>query len=461
MRDTTAGSPWKSSWLSSDRLMPRLLARPLRIFLEMEAAGGVVLLVATAAALLWANSPVQDSYEALWHTPLTISLGAFQISEDLRHWVNDALMTLFFFVVGLEIKRELVTGELNTLRKAMLPAVAAVGGMVLPAAIYAAFNRSGPAAAGWGIPMATDIAFAVGVLALFGSRIHPSLKVFLLSLAIVDDIGAILVIAVFYSSGIQWMWLLAALGGAGIVVALRRANVYWVPIYVVVGSFVWLATFESGVHATLAGVALGLLTPARPRDPAGFADVAEEAARLPAEPDAEALRMMGLQGQETVSVAERLQHQLHPWTSFVVIPVFALANAGVALTLDALRAAASSSVTLGIIAGLVVGKLVGVAGMSFAAVKLNLAQPPAGIGRSDLAGAAAVAGIGFTVSLFITNLAFTDPQLVEEAKVGVLAGSLIAGLTGAAILAAATSRRGRREAQPVPTYEGSGPPTGQ
>ena len=254
----------KKSFLSSDRAVARLVARPLRTFLHTEAAGGIVLLAATVAALVLANSPFADAFEGFWRTELRIAVGAFELTEDLRHFVNDALMTLFFFVVGLEIKREIVLGELNDRRKAALPAVAALGGMVVPASLYLLFNAGGTGAAGWGIPMATDIAFAVGVLALLGSRGPSGLKVFLLSLAIVDDIGAILVIALFYSDGFQPGWLLVAASLLALVAFLRRLKVSWTPIYVIAGVAVWFATFRSGIHATIAGVALGLFTPARP-----------------------------------------------------------------------------------------------------------------------------------------------------------------------------------------------------
>ena len=431
------------SWLTSDRRVPRKLARPLRTFLQTEVAGGLVLLAATLVALAWANSPFHGSYEALWHTELRISIGSFEVAEDLRHWVNDALMALFFFVVGLEIKRELVAGELSDRRNAALPAIAALGGMVLPALFYLLFNAGGDASGGWGIPMATDIAFAMGVLAVLGSRVPPGLKIFLLSLAIVDDIGAILVIALFYSGGLATGWLGVAAGLVVLVIALRRMNVYWVPVYVVIGTGVWFATFESGVHATIAGVVLGLLTPARPSDPGGFSDVVEEASKLPEEPDAHSLRVIRLQADQVVSVAERLEHLLHPWTSFVVVPLFALANAGLKIDLSTLGEAATSRVSLGIVLGLVAGKVAGVSGASWIAVKAGWGTLPSGVGWRHLLGASAVAGIGFTVSLFIAGLAFDAPILAANAKLGVFLGSLGAGILGAALLIGA--RPGRSE----------------
>lgn len=425
--------PPRYSWLSSDRAVPRLLARPIRTFLDTEAAGGLVLLAAAVAALLWANL-AGDSYESFWTTEVELSIGSFDFTYDLRHVVNDGLMTLFFFVVGLEIKRELVVGELNERKKAMLPAVAALGGMVVPALLYALFNMGTKGSSGWGIPMATDIAFAVGVLALLSHRIPAGLKVFLLSLAIVDDIGAIAVIAIFYSSGFHLGSLLAAVGSLALVVFLRRANVYWVPAYVVLGTVVWAATLGSGIHATIAGVALGLLTPARPADPGGFPDVRRAAETLPAEPDAESLRALSLQGKEVVSVAERLGHLLHPWSSFAIIPIFALANAGVRLTGSSIAEATTSRVAVGVVVGLVVGKIVGISFASWLAVRTGIGRLPEGVTFRHVLGAAAVAGIGFTVSLFIASLAFTDVRLVTDAKLGILLGSVVAGLLGAAFL---------------------------
>ena len=437
----------RQSWLASDRRVPRLIARPLRIFLRTEAGGGMVLLAATIVALLWVNSPLGDSYESLWHTKVGVSLGSFELVHDLRHWVNDGLMTIFFFVVGLEIKRELITGELNDARKAALPILAAFGGMVVPAGLFLAINLGEASARGWGIPMATDIAFAVGVLALFGDRIPSGLKVFLLSLAIVDDIGAILVIAMFYSSDLSLGWLGIAFGLLLAVVASHRARVLWVPVYVVLGVGVWLATFESGVHATLAGVALGLLTPARPTDPGGFNDVVDTAAALPDEPDAESLRAISLQAQEVVSVAERLEHLLHPWSSFVIIPLFALANAGLLLSSDSLRDALTSRVTLGIITGLVAGKIIGISGMAWLAVRRGWGTLPEGVSPRHVVGVSALAGIGFTVSLFITALAFEDAGLIESAKTGVFVASILAGVIGSLVLlrAADGGQRGPRQ----------------
>ena len=371
------------------------LPRVVREFFETEVAGGVVLLVAAVVALAWVNSPFGDSYERLWHTEVSIRVGRFAIAEDLRHWVNDALMAIFFFVVGLEIKRELVTGELRTWRQASTPAIAAIGGMVVPAAVYLAINVGRPGANGWGIPMATDIAFALGVAALLGRRVPTGLKLFLLTLAIVDDIGAITVIAIFYSSDVQPLALVAAggvLAGMGI---LRSLRVTWMPAYVILGALVWLAIFQSGVHATIAGVILGLLAPARPLTPASVAR--EWAESLSDEPSPEETRQMTALARTTSSVAERLQLSLHPFSSLFIVPVFALANAGVRLEGDALDAAGAGQVAVGVGAALVIGKLVGVTGGAYLAVRLRVGALPPGVSWRHVVGAAGLAGIGFTV----------------------------------------------------------------
>ena len=435
------------SWSGSARPVPRLVLQPLQTFLRTEEAGGILLLAAAIAALLWANSPWQASYDAVWHTRLTIGVGGWSLAEDLQHWVNDALMALFFLVVGLEIKRELITGELREPRVAALPAIAALGGMAVPAMLYLAINSSGEPARGWGIPMATDIAFALGVLALVGRGLPPALKSFLLALAIVDDIGAILVIAVFYSGSIDVLPLLAAGGLLAVVLVLQRLNVRWTVVYVLLGVGVWLATFQSGVHATIAGVALGLATPAvpfqRPRAVSLEAHrIADNTVDDPVPPDADAhqwLRLADLT-REAVSPLARLEHLLHPWTSYVIVPLFALANAGVSISGSTLREALTSGVTLGVVVGLVAGKMAGVTAFTWVATKTGITRLPDGVRWSHLVGVAALAGIGFTVSLFITGLAFQTAAIQEAAKIGILAASLLAALLGALLLA--RSQRG-------------------
>jgi len=404
--------------------------RPLRDFLAAEAAGGAVLLVAAAAALAWANSPWKASYNDLWTTRLSIGLGDHVLALDLRHWVNEGLMTVFFFVVGLEIKRELVEGELRQPRQAALPAIAAVGGMVVPAVIYALINLDGAGSRGWAIPMSTDIAIAVGVLSLLGRRASPGLKLFVLARAIVDDIGTILVIALFFSGTLDS----GALGIAALLIVvmlgLRRAGVHMVGAFFVLGAAVWLAVRESGINPTIAGVALGLLAPAEPRTPHHLVDVD----RLADVSNVQAARETAALARESVSVLEWLEHILHPWSSLVIVPLFALANAGISISGDSMRHAADSAVTAGVVVGLVVGKLVGVLAATWAAVRLGAGVLPRDVNGRALAAGAALGGIGFTVSIFVAGLAFTDARLIEQAKIGILVASVVSAVVGAAIL---------------------------
>jgi NhaA family Na+:H+ antiporter len=343
-------------------------------------------------------------------------------------------MTVFFFVIGLEIKGELVSGQLRHAREAAVPVIGALGGMVLPAALFLAFNLGGPGSAGWGVPMATDVAFAVGVLALLGSRVPAELRALLLGLAIIDDVGAILVIALVYSDGVELRALAVAAAGLGAVVVLRRAQVRYVPVYVCVGSLVWLATLESGVHATIAGVALGLLAPARPFLPEVDADRIADDLSGDEHVSAGEVRALWFRVRETIPVTERLQDILHPWSSYLIVPLFALANAGVPISATGLADAARSPVTLGVVTGLVVGKLVGVSGAILLATRLGRARLPTAVTTRHVIGLAGIAGIGFTVSLFITALAFEEPALTDEAKLGVLVASLLAALVGTVIL---------------------------
>jgi Na+/H+ antiporter NhaA len=400
------------------------LLNPLAAFLKAETSGALVLLLATVAALLWANSRWGDAYEALWRIELGIGLGeAGRIGFDLRHLVNDGLMTLFFLVVGLEIKRELAVGELADRRKAMLPFVAAVGGMIVPAAVYAAMNAGGPGERGWGIPVATDIAFALGVLALLGRGLPGALRIFLLSLAITDDIGSIVVIAIFYSDSLEPGALLGALALLSLVVLLwRTPRGLWRPVLIALSmGATWVAVVVSGVHPTIAGVALGLIAP--------------------------------VDGPAGTSPAERLERALHPWTSYLVIPIFALANAGIRIDPGVLASSVSSPITLGIILGLVAGKLLGVSAGAYIAVRAGIAVLPRGVRWSHIVGVAAVAGIGYTVSLFIADLSFGGTAAAVEAKMGVLFGSAIAAGLAAILLRlpkrAAASPLGRADDREV------------
>jgi NhaA family Na+:H+ antiporter len=393
----------------------RRVVDPLTDFLHDETAGGIAIAVATIAALVWANTSA-DGYAATWERALRVGIDGVALDLDLRHWVNDALMAVFFFVVGLEIKRELVCGELQDRRAATLPVLAALGGVVLPALVFVAVTAGTPEASGWAIPAATDIAFAVGVLALLGDRVPTGAKLFLLTIAIVDDIAAILIIAIFYAGELSPLWLAGAVCGLAAVVALRRLRVVRIAPYVVLGSAIWLAVHESGVHATIAGVALGLLTPS------------------------------GVIGGR--NVLETLEHRLHTVSAFAIVPLFGLANAGVSLGNGVLGDAATSRVAWAIAAGLVLGKLLGIAGATFLGLRLRWGTLPTGMRRGQVWGIAAIGGIGFTVSLFIAQLAYDDPSTVNLAKVGIFAGSLLSGLLGALLLIA-LERRGARPRAPT------------
>ena len=447
-------------YTESDRPLARLVARPVREFLRIETAGSVLLLAAALIALVWANSPAADSYDSFWHTHITLDLGVLRLDETLQHWVNDALMVVFFFVVGLEIKYEIVHGDLRDPKTAALPIVAAIGGMLVPAGIYLAVVGGGDGSSGWGIPMATDIAFAVGVLGLLGRRIPSAARLFLLTLAIVDDIGAILVIAVFYTEDLDLVALAIAIGLLGVMMVMRKLRIWSVPAYLVVGTGVWLATLESGVHATLAGVAIGLMTPATPLLEEDVARGYAQKALADRQLDADELYRMRFLMEESVSIVERLQSRLHPLSSYVALPVFALANAGVHLGGGVLVESASSVVALGIVAGLVVGKPLGIVLAAFLAVRFGLGRLPEKTNWRMLTGLGAVGGIGFTVSLFIAGLSFPGQELLtEEAKVGILVGSLLAALLGVALLLAGPDVE--TEESGAESGEGSGEESGE
>ncbi len=416
--------------LASRRRHPvvRLLS-PLRDFLHTEAAGGVLLVLAAIVALIWANSPWQASYERLWESVASITVSGHTLSLDFRHWINDAAMTIFFLVVGLEIKRELTSGHLASRRAAALPVAAAIGGMVVPALIYLAI-AGGTDARGWGVPMATDIALAVGVLALLGTRVSAAMRAFLLGLAIVDDIGAILIIALVYSAGVSWGWLAAAVIGVLAVVAMRWVGIYRLLPYVAMGAVVWLALHEAGVHPTLAGVAMGLLAPSTPRLQPELIDT-EELADISTPDQARSTSDLA---RSSVSVVEWLQNVLHPWTSYLIVPLFALANSGIEISGTSVRNAAGSAVAWGIFAGLVIGKPLGVVLAASASARTALAEMPSGTPQRQLLGVGASAGIGFTVAIFISELAFTDPSRQAEAKLAILVASLVSALLATVIL---------------------------
>ena len=427
-----------------------LLLAPFQRFARLQVAGGVLLLICTFLALGWANSPWAATYQHLLHEELGFVFAGRGLSFTLHHWINDGLMAIFFFVVGLEIKREFVAGELAEARKAMLPIAAAVGGMVVPAAIYASVNAGGPGTPGWGIPMATDIAFALGALVLLGSRVPDALKVFLVALAIVDDLGAVLVIAVFYTSDISW----TAMGSAGLfLAALALVNLAGgrnAIVYGVLGVCVWFFVLRSGVHATVAGVLVAMTVPVRLRlAPAALSDVLRRASER-----VETLPTLGPMAAERVAIVshlhhvledatsllQRFEHALQPWVTFFIMPVFALFNAGVAVDGSAVRTLAEP-VPLGILGGLVLGKPIGIFVASWLAVKAGAALLPAGVSWRQVLGTSCLAGIGFTMSLFISSLAFAGTPYESQAKLGILLASATAALLGTIVLLTAPPPR--------------------
>jgi NhaA family Na+:H+ antiporter len=380
-------------------------------FVQHEAAGGLVLMAAALAALVACNSPLAWLYDRFLDTPVGVRVGPLALDKPLLLWINDGLMVVFFLLVGLEIKRELLRGELSTFGQALLPALAAAGGMAVPAAIYAAINAGDPAALrGWAIPTATDIAFSVGVLVLLGARVPSSLKVFLLALAIIDDLGAILIIALFYTEQLSWSMLAPAAVGAAVLWILNARGVMRTAPYVLVGAFIWVCVLKSGVHATLVGVIVALAIPLRTATP------------------------------ERPSLLEQLEESLHPWVAFAVLPLFAFANAGVSLQGLSL-AKLLEPVPLGIAAGLFPGKAIGILGATWIAVAAGLARKPAGASWSQIAGLAVLGGIGFTMSLFIGILAFPDPAHAAQLRLGVLTGSLISAVVGYLLLRASSGPR--------------------
>jgi NhaA family Na+:H+ antiporter len=376
-----------------------------------EEASGVLLMIAAVVAIVWANV-AGDSYARLWETRLTVGIAPVALSKPFLLWINDGLMAVFFFLVGLEIKREILTGELASARRAALPVVAALGGMIAPAAIYSLLNAGGPGARGWGVPMATDIAFALGALAMLGTRVPPSLRVFLAAVAIADDLGAVIVIAAFYTGQLAWMPLQVAVAIVLILVLVNRVRIMHVAPYLLLGVALWLAVLTSGVHPTIAGVVLAFTIPSVRRPSPHRHDVLAS----------------------RTSLAERLEHALEPWVAFAIMPIFALANAGVRLSGD-VGAALLDPVALGIILGLFIGKQIGIAASCWLVVRAGLASLPSRATSRHMYGVALLCGIGFTMSLFIATLAFGSSDRLEAAKIGILAGSLLSGVAGYLVLA--------------------------
>ncbi len=428
-------------------------------FFHSEVSGSIALMACTIVALLWANSPWSQSYLDLTHVKVGFSWGGASLTLSLQHWINDALMAIFFFVVGLEVKREIAIGELSTLRKAALPVSAAVGGMLVPACVYVAVNAGGQAVHGWGIPMATDIAFALGILALFGSRAPIGLKVFLTALAIADDIGAVLVIAIFYTAQLK----LGALVVSGVFMLLiagaRAIGIRRSGVYLILAIGVWLSILTSGIHATVAGILVAMLVPIRAKiEPKKFIETTKsrlaelETAKLTQDSMVDdkaqlsALSDIHLTTGDMIPPGIALERHLHPLQAFLILPLFALFNAGVVLGGDALTQT-TDPVGIGIILGLVLGKQIGVTGFSWIAIKSGWADLPDGVRWPHIWGASCLAGVGFTMSLFITELAFDDPSHVGKAKLGILVASLVAGILGYGIL-----RRSLPEIEPPSSH---------
>lgn len=423
------------------------ILRPFREFARIQAAGGIVLIGATVIALVWSNSPWADSYGRFWQTVISVGVGEYTLSLPTVLWINDLAMALFFLLVGVEIKREILVGELASVRKAALPIVAAIGGMAVPGLIYVLVNVRHDTLHGWGVPVATDIAFALGVLMLLGPRVPVSLKVCLASLAIADDIGALVVIAVFYSEQLQLGYLLGAAGIIGLLAVLNRLGFRHPAVFLLLGLPLWFMVHESGVHATIAGVALAMTIPARARIDAHqfLAEGRRSLAAVEREVSESDLIMTNARLLGAVHLVDsvcshvetplqRVEHALHPWVAFLIIPVFAMANAGVTVGASP-GLSIVSPVSLGIVLGLVVGKPLGITLSSWLAVRVGLASLPSGVTWRHLLGAGCLGGIGFTMSLFIAHLAFESPVYIHQAKIGVLAASVISGLVGWAVLA--------------------------
>jgi NhaA family Na+:H+ antiporter len=416
------------------------VVRPFQEFAHTAASGGLVLLAAAVVALVWANSPFAHSYPDLWHTAFSVGVGEFVFSQPLEVWINDGLMAVFFFVVGLEIKREATTGELSTFRQASLPVAAALGGMLVPALIYTSWNYGTPEISGWGIPMATDIAFALGVLALLGKRVPSSLRVFLTAVAIVDDLGAVLVIAIFYTAQISGMALAAGLVGLAVMALANRLGVRSPLAYFLMGLCVWAAFLASGVHATIAGVLTALTIPSRSildedkfvAAGRGFLDAVDDDDSVQ-ERKIAAVHALEISCEHVQTPLLRLEHALHPWVAFVIMPIFALANAGIPLGADFVESLAAP-VTLGVAVGLILGKQIGVTLFTWLAVRSGLAVLPESMNWRSVSGLAWLAGIGFTMSMFIAGLAFDSAETLVEAKAGILTASLVAGLIGYVLL---------------------------
>ena len=422
----------KPSWKDSDRFVPRAVVRPALRFTEVETAGAIVMLAAAVVALVWANSGWDGAYESFLATPVNLHIGGLiKLDFDLHDAVNQGLMTLFFLLAGLEIKRQLVTGELRDRRAAALPAIAALGGMIVPALIYTAFNAGHAGSQGWGIPVATDIAFAVAIVTLAGSRVPLGARIFILTLAVVDDVGGIIVIALFYADDVRLGWLALAAATLAVAVVLQRRDIRSMAPYLVLGTMCWYALYRCGVEAAIAGVVFGLLTPTRPfHDPAQFGAVSRVLVDRIQQSDEVAVEDLARYATETASPLERIENRLNLWVAFAIVPLFALVNAGMRVS----GATLDHRVVIGVFFGLVLGKTVGVFGGAWLAVRTGIGRLPSSVTWRHLFGLAATAGIGFTVALFVTGLSFDDEALTSSAKIGILVASATAGVVGLVLL---------------------------
>ena len=430
-------APW-------ERVFNRVLT-PLEEFIHRQTTSGVLLMICAIIALIIANSPLHDSYEHLLHTSVSLSFGEGVFSLSVHHWINEALMAAFFFIMGLELKRELMVGELASLKQALLPILAAIGGMLVPAGVYLLFNSSGAGSNGWGIPMATDIAFAVGILSLLGNRVPKNLLIFLVALAIVDDLGAVAVIALFYTSELNLQALFMVGLFTGVLISFNLGGIRSVFPYVLIGLFLWLAMLASGIHATVAGIILAFTIPIRPKiDPGRLIEHVHDLANKMSEsldkgPDIirnnqfrTQVIALGDGADYAQAPAQQLEHKLHLPVAYIVIPIFALANAGIPINADELSTAVAHPVTLGVFFGLFLGKLIGIAGFTWVAVSMGLSKLPEGLSMKHIIGVSLLGGIGFTMSIFIADLGFVNnPQELLMAKSGILLASLASGFAGA------------------------------
>lgn len=427
-------------WLNRGSFLAKYIGRPINhYFTKVEASSGIVLIVAAAAAIIWVNTGFSESYYSFWHAHIDIGVAGVEIFKGtLGHFVNDVLMVFFFLVVGVEIKSEIVTGHLKKLRDASLPVIAAIGGMAGPAIIFFIFNRGTDNISGWAIPTATDIAFALGVISLLGKRIPTNLRIFLLTLSVADDLLAIIIIAIFYTEGLEFKWLLGAVAIAVAIGLARRVKIWYTPLYFLLGALLWWMTYRSGVHATIAGVAIGFLTPAKPIQERHESQAVTYWLQKKAHVYVADVRWANFQLSESVSVAERIRAHLHPITSFIIVPIFALANSGIEISSAVFSGEIANRVTLGVFFGLLVGKIMGVTLFTWLGVKLKIAKLPARMNWGSIAGVGMIAGVGFTVAIFVSSLAFEDGNSLADplgqAKFGIFAASIMAALIGSLIL---------------------------